>query len=83
LDVSQRREFASDLNRQSGSFELALIPALFAAIGYVVDRWLGIVPVLTLVFLVVGALGVGVKIWLGYDREMREHEQNGPWAQNR
>jgi hypothetical protein len=83
LDVSQRREFANDLNRQSGSFELAITPVLFGAIGFGIDRWLGIVPVLTLVLLVLGALGVGLKLWLGYDREMREHESNGPWARNR
>ena len=83
MDVSQRRELANDVNRQSGSFELALIPVLFGAIGYGLDRWLGIVPVLTLVLLLTGFVGVGVKLWLGYDREMRVHEENGPWARNR
>ena len=83
MDVSQRRELARDLNRQSGSFELAVTPVLFGAGGYLLDRWLGIVPVLTLVLLLVAFGGVAAKLWLGYDREMKAHEENGPWARHR
>ena len=83
MDVSQRRELARDLNRQSGSFELAVTPVLFGAGGYLLDRWLGIVPVLTLVLLLVAFGGVAAKLWLSYDREMKAHEENGPWARHR
>lgn len=83
MDVSQRRELSRDINRQSGSFELAVVPLLFGGIGYLLDSWLGLVPVLTLVFLLVGAVGVVIKLWLGYDQEMRRHEQEGPWSRTR
>ena len=80
MDVSQRRELARDMNRQSGSFELAVTPVLFGAIGYLLDRWLGIVPVFTLILLLVAFGGVAAKLWLGYDREMASVEAGKPWA---
>lgn len=83
LDVSQRRELARDLNNQSGSFELAITPVIFGGVGFLLDRWLGILPVLTIALLVLGALGVATKLWLGYDREMKVHEEAGPWARRR
>ena len=83
MDVSQRRELARDMNRQSGSFELAITPVLFGAIGYLLDRWLGIVPVFTLILLLVAFGGVATTLWLSYDREMKVHEENGPWARHR
>jgi hypothetical protein len=83
LDVSQRRELSRDLNRQSGSFELALVPLVFGGLGLLLDRWLGLMPLFTLLLLVVGAVGVAAKLWLGYDQEMRQHEAEGPWSRTR
>jgi hypothetical protein len=83
LDVSQRRELSRDLNRQSGSFELALVPLVFGGLGLLLDRWLGLMPLFTLLLLVVGAIGVAAKLWLGYDQEMRQHEAEGPWSRTR
>ena len=83
MDVSQRRELSRDLNRQSGSFELALVPLVFGGLGFLLDRWLGMLPLFTLVMLVVGAVGVATKLWLGYDREMQRHEAEGPWSRTR
>lgn len=83
MDVSQRRDISREFNRQSGSFELALLPMLFGAIGYGLDRWLGLLPLLTLGLGIFGVIGVFTKLWLGYDREMRQHEQEGPWSKAR
>ena len=83
MDVSQRRELSRDLNRQSGSFELALVPLVFGGLGLLIDRWLGLLPLFTLLLLVVGAVGVAAKLWLGYDREMQQHEAEGPWSRTR
>lgn len=62
------------------AFELAVTPAVFGAMGYGLDRWLGLTPVLTVVFLVVALVGMFVRMWYGYDTEMRAHEAAGPWA---
>ncbi len=80
MDASQRRELSNDLNRSSGGFELAIVVGLFAAVGLLVDRWLGIMPVATISFFVIGVVGAVAKLWIGYDRQMRRMEEEGPWA---
>ena len=68
------------MGKSTGSYELVLSPVLFALLGYLIDRWLGTVPVFTVIFAVVALLGVTVKIYFAYKHEMEEHEANGPWA---
>lgn len=80
MDASQRREFNDQMQRSSGSFELVMSPLLLALIGYGLDRWLGTVPVLTVIFAVVGFAGACVKLYYGYRVEMDEHEAGAPWA---
>jgi len=79
---SQRRELTSDMNRSTGSYELVISPLLLALIGYGLDRWLGTLPILTIIFAVVGLTGACIKIYFGYTSEMEEHEANGPWAKH-
>ena len=67
-------------NSTSRAFELALSPMVLAGLGYLLDRWLGIVPVLTIVFFLVGTIGLTATMWYGYTAKMRLHEQAGPWA---
>ncbi|MCA1690666.1 MAG: AtpZ/AtpI family protein [Actinobacteria bacterium] len=65
------------------AFELAFTPAIFGALGYAVDRWLGIVPVLTIVFALVALLTLMARTWYGYVKRMEVLEQGGPWADKR
>lgn len=67
---------------QSRAFELALTPAIIGGFGYLLDRWLGLVPVLTIVFFLVGVCGVAARMYYGYDARMKEHEAAGPWAKD-
>lgn len=60
--------------------ELVLTPTLLGVIGFVADRWLGIVPVLTIVFAVFGMVGMGVRSFYRYDAQMKSAEAAGPWA---
>jgi hypothetical protein len=64
----------------SRGFEVALTPAILGAIGYGLDRWIGIVPVLTILFVLVGVVGVFARMWYSYDANMREQEARAPWA---
>ena len=82
MNVSQRRDFTRDLNRSSGGYELAAAILLFGAIGFGLDKWLGIVPVLTIVFVIVGSIVAVVRLWIGYDTRMRAHEEAGPWTRH-
>jgi hypothetical protein len=80
VNVSQRRELTQDIHRSSGSFELVLGPALLALIGFGLDRWIGIAPVLTVTLAVVGLAGACVNLYFAYRREMEELEAGQPWA---
>lgn len=80
VDVSQRREVTQQMYRQAGGWELALSPVLLALIGYGLDRLFGTLPVLTILFAVVGLVGAVARLYFGYQAEMEEHEKNGPWA---
>ena len=80
MDVSQRRELSEQVHRTTGGYELVFSPLLFALVGYGLDRLFGTVPVLTIIFAVVGLAGAVAKIYYGYRAEMEQHEANGPWA---
>lgn len=64
----------------SRAFELAVTPAVFGVAGYALDRWLGILPVLTIVFFVLAVIGLSVRMWCGYEQRMQEHDKAGPWS---
>ena len=64
----------------SRAFELAVTPVIIGGLGYLLDRWLGLVPVLTIVFFLVAMVGLVARLWYAYDAEMVRHEKAGPWA---
>lgn len=79
-DLAARRQ----LNRgyddgMTRALEIVLTPLVLGGIGFALDAWLGTRPVLTIAFGVLGVVGIFVKMWLGYDREMRAHEAEGAW----
>jgi F0F1-type ATP synthase assembly protein I len=80
VDVSQRRELSEQVHRTTGGYELVFSPLLLALVGYGLDRLFGTVPVLTIIFAVVGLAGAVAKLYYGYRAEMEQHEANGPWA---
>jgi F0F1-type ATP synthase assembly protein I len=64
----------------SRAFELAVTPALFGALGYGLDRWIGVLPVFTIVFVLVALIGMMLRTWYGYVYRMQALEEAGPWA---
>ena len=64
----------------SRAFELALTPAIIGGFGYLLDRWLGLLPLFTIIFFLVAMVGLIARMWYGYDARMKEHERTGPWA---
>ncbi len=63
--------FGDSLSR---AFELAFTPALFAGFGYVIDRLLGIVPVLTIALMILAVFGELALWWYRYDHKMSQLE---------
>lgn len=72
-------QMVSDVRRSTGGFELVLSPLLFALIGFGLDRLLGITPVLTVLFAIMGVAGAVTIVVLGYRREMDEHTEGAAW----
>jgi F0F1-type ATP synthase assembly protein I len=64
----------------SRAFELALTPAIIAGLGYLLDRWLGLMPVFTILFFLVGMGGVIARMYYAYDAKMKQHDAASPWG---
>lgn len=81
MDTGYKRDLYNGFgNGLSRAFELAVTPAVFGGIGYAVDRAVGMVPVFTIVLLLLALGGMFVRMWYGYDAEMKAHEADGAWA---
>jgi F0F1-type ATP synthase assembly protein I len=81
FDLAARRQLNRGYNDGlSRAVEIVGTPLLLGYLGYLLDGWVGIRPVMTLVLGIVGVAGVFTKLWLRYDREMREHEATAVWA---
>ena len=61
------RGFSDALGR---GIDLALTPVVFGLLGWLVDRAAGTSPVFTIVVATIGVAGTGLKIKLGYDKQM-------------
>lgn len=62
------------------SLELVACPLLFAFFGHLLDRWLGISPVLAIAFAGFALLGEFVRFYYAYDQKMRAHDAAAPWG---
>jgi F0F1-type ATP synthase assembly protein I len=58
----------------SRAFEFAATIALFAGLGWLLDRWWHTKPVFLLVLLLFGVIGNFVRFWYAYDAQMKRHE---------
>jgi len=75
FDLAAKRQ----LNRGYGdglsrAIEIVLTPVILGFLGSLIDGWLGTRPAFMIGLVVLGAVGIFVKLWIGYDREMRVHE---------
>jgi F0F1-type ATP synthase assembly protein I len=64
----------------SRAFELALTPAIIGGFGYLLDLWLGLTPIFTIIFFLVAMGGVIARMYYAYDLKMKEHEAASPWS---
>jgi F0F1-type ATP synthase assembly protein I len=64
----------------SRAFELVATPLVFAGIGFAIDLLAGTAPGFAIAFGIFGVIGTFVRVWYGYDHEMRTHEANGAWV---
>ncbi len=72
MNLSQRSDLTQSVHRSSGSFELVLGAVIFGLIGLLIDRVLGITPLLTIVFAIGGLIGAIISIVTRYRLQMDE-----------
>lgn len=74
------RGFGDGMSR---AFEFAATPLLFGAAGYGLDLWLGTRPAFAIGLALFAVAGMFIRLWYGYDAEMREIESRSVWSPNR
>lgn len=81
MDLRERRELMNGFgDGLAVAFEFAVTPAVFAGLGHLLDRRLGLVPLFTIVLLAFGVVGMFLKMWFAYDHRMRVVEREAVWA---
>jgi F0F1-type ATP synthase assembly protein I len=80
VDLRERRELNNGFGEAlSRAFELAATPAIFAGLGWLLDRQVGTSPLFLLVFFLLAICGVGYMTWFKYEQEMQAHEAEAVW----
>ncbi len=80
MDLRERRELNNGFGEAlSRAFELAATPAIFAGLGWLLDRWLGTSPLFLIVLFFFAIAGVGYMTWFKYEEEMKQHEADAVW----
>ena len=82
----ERDSYATATNSGYGTamgrgLELAITLLVMVGIGFGVDHLFGTAPLFAIVFSVLGFAGITVKLFLGYDLEMKKHEEGAIWNQ--
>lgn len=67
---------------QARGIEMALTPAVFAGLGWLVDRAVGTAPAFLIAFVIFSVVGMFVRTWIGYDADMRKHEAGQAWTRD-
>jgi hypothetical protein len=80
VDLQAKRElnngFGDTLAR---AFEFAVTPLIFGFIGHLLDRWLGMSPVLTITLALFAVAGMSVKLYYAYAADMARQSKGRPW----
>ena len=84
LDLRDRQDlyngFGDTLSR---AVEFVAAPVLFGLLGRFLDNRLHTGPLLVIALVAFALAGVFVRMYLGYDRDMKEQEAGAPWARSK
>lgn len=78
--VATHRGFGNAMGR---GFELAMTLLVMVGLGLGADAVFDTRPLFVIVFSVLGFAGISVKLWLGYDQEMRREEEGAIWNRHK
>lgn len=76
----RRKLYSGYADSMTRAFELVVAPMVFGLVGFGLDRFFETTPLFTIIAVVIAFAGTGVKLWFGYDLEMRAHDENSAWA---
>lgn len=76
----RRKLYSGYADSMTRAFELVVAPMVFGLVGFGLDRVFETTPLFTIIAVVLAFAGTGVKLWFGYDLEMRAHDENSAWA---
>jgi len=62
------------------AFELVGTPLVFGFLGHLLDRWLGLTPLLTIGLGALAVVGGFLEMYYGYRDSMRRQEAAAPWG---
>jgi F0F1-type ATP synthase assembly protein I len=80
-DLKGRQELYNGFgNTMVLGIEFVLTLVVFSGVGYLLDRGLGLVPVFTIVFFVLGVIGLAVRSYYAYETKMQLIDDASPWA---
>jgi F0F1-type ATP synthase assembly protein I len=76
MNLQEKRELNTGFgDALARAFELVATPGIFGFLGWLLDRRLGTTPIFAFVFFFVVLGYVIWKMWMGYDADMKRHEQ--------
>lgn len=76
----RRQLYSGYADSMTRAFELVVAPLVFGLLGFALDRVFGLTPVLTIIAVIVAFAGTGVKLWYGYEADMRAHDNGAVWS---
>lgn len=69
--------FSDEMTR---GIELVATPVVVGLLGWLLDGAVGTTPLFTVAFAVFAVVATLIKLWYGYEAEMRAHEAAGRWT---
>lgn len=76
----RRKLYSGYADSMTRAFELVVAPLVFGLLGFGLDRVFDTTPIFTIIAVVVSFAGTGIKLWYGYDLEMRKHDEGAAWT---
>jgi F0F1-type ATP synthase assembly protein I len=80
-ELSARRDLYQGFGNALGqAVEMVGAPLLFGLLGFLLDRWLGWFPVLTVILSLYGLIGGMLRAYYAYIAKMAKDQEGKPWS---
>jgi F0F1-type ATP synthase assembly protein I len=81
VELKARQDLYSGFgNALQRAIEIVGTPLLLGLLGGLIDRRLGTSPVFLVALALFGVVGMGLRLYYAYVRDMDAHDKGAPWA---